>query len=257
METEGPTPLSKLLNEEPPLSEEAPVVEAAADPEPAPEPEPDGPARDEKGRFAAKTGVDDTPPPGDQLPPEEYKAIREEREKRQSLERQVEALNQQIQTLQQPKDPPPPPPSLWEDEQGWSVNLQRQIMQQTDQLSRINASEMAARGQHADFQEMFDLFNTMAGQNPAVVQQAMADPHPWGKAYQIAKNYKNMQELGAVDLADLEAKMRDRIMAEMQAGQTPVPQPQSLPPTITGERNVGDRGGPAWAPKSLEQLLPH
>jgi hypothetical protein len=102
---------------------------------------------------------------------------------------------------------------------------------------------------------MYDLFNTMASQNPAVVQQAMADPHPWGKAYEIAKNHKTMTELGAVDLADLEAKMREKIMAEMQQGQTPVPQ-ATVPPSLTGERNVGTRSGPAWGgPKSLDQLL--
>lgn len=173
------TPLDQLLNSEP---ETEPVQEVAERP------------RDEHGRFAAKeTGVEPQPepvveavPPTDQLPQETFKGLKEEREKRQTLERELETLKQQInQFQQQTQEPPAPPPSLWEDEQGWQQHLQRQVLAQADQLSRINASEMAARAQNPDFQEMYDLFNQMAAQNPSVVQQAMADPHPWGKAYQI------------------------------------------------------------------------
>lgn len=214
--------------------------------------------RDEHGRFAAKeTGVQAEPqgeepvPPTDQLPPETFKAVKEEREKRQNLERELEALKNQFQQLQQ--EPPAPPPSLWEDEQGWQQHLQQQVLAQADQLSRINASEMAARGQYPDFQQMFDLFNQMAAQNPAIVQQAMADPHPWGAAYKIAKNYSSMQELGAVDINDLREKLKAELLAEL--GQSPAPQ-TSLPPSITGERSVAARTGPAWSgPKPLSELL--
>lgn len=256
--TEG-TPLDNILSDNEP--EAAPVAEQPQEPEASAEGQPRGP----DGKFVAKepeTGVEPQPageadagPPPDKLPKEEYGALRAIRDENKGLKSQLEALQQQFQQLQQPT--PAPPPSMWEDEQGWQQHLQQRIMQQTDQLSRINASEMAARSQHPDFQEMFDLFNTMAAQNPAVVQQAMADPHPWGKAYQIAKNHKSMTELGAVDVADLEAKMREKIMAELQQGQTPVPQPQvTLPPTLTGERNVGTRSGPAWAgPTPLENML--
>lgn len=247
--TEG-TSLDDLLNDEPEVAEAAPeTVEAQP--------------RAEDGRFAAKeTGVQaaepegeaEPVPPTDQLPPETFKAVKEEREKRQSLERELEALRAQIQQAQN-QQPPVPAPSLWEDEDGWQQHLQQQVLAQADQLSRINASEMAARSQFPDFQEKFDLFNQMATQNPQLVQQAMADPHPWAKAYQIAQSHKTMQELGAVDVSDLEAKIRERVMAELQQGQTPVPQ-QNLPPSLSGERSVASRGGPAWTgPTSLDSLL--
>lgn len=254
------TSLNSILDDEPEGTVEAVEAETAPDTAPEPEEAPDGPLRGPDGKFTkAETGVEpqetaESVPPTDKLPKEDYKAIREEREKRQKLEAELEALKQQFQ--QQPKEPPPPPPSMWEDEQGWQQHLQQTIMQQADQLSRINASEMAARAQNPDFQEMFDLFNEMAAQNPSVVQQAMQDPHPWGKAYQIAKSHKSMQELGAVDVADLEAKLREKIMAEMQQEQVPVPQRPSAPPSLTGERNVGSRTGPAWAgPRPLSDLL--
>lgn len=250
------TSLTDLLNDTPQGTvEAAPAVQEPVQ-EPEPTPPTEGPVRDEAGRFAAKSGVEDAGPPPDKLPQDDYKAIREEREKRQALQAELEALKQQFQQSQAPKAPPAPPPSIWEDEQGWQQHQQQVILSQADQLSRINASEMAARSTHADFQEMYDLFNSMAGQNPAVVQQAMADPHPWNAAYKIAKNYKTVQEIGAVDLADLEAKMRERLMAEMQQ-QAPMPTAApSVPVSLTGERNVGSRSGPAWSgPTSLSDLL--
>lgn len=234
---------------------EAPVVEAA--PEPAPEPETgsDGPQRDDKGRFAAK-GVEpetDAVPPTDKLPKEDYKAIREEREKRQAAERRLEALEQQFQQLQAPKETPAPPPTIWEDEQGWQQHLQQQVLQQADQLSRINASEMAARAQHQDFQEMFDTFNEMAAQNPSIVQQAMADPHPWGKAYQIAKNAKAMQELAAVDLTDLEAKIEARLREKL-AAEAPAPAPVAIPSSLADAQSART-AGQGVAPLSLDDIL--
>lgn len=244
--TEG-TSLDELLNSEPQMEPEAPEPEKAERP------------RDEHGRFA--TGVEPQPeteaetvPPTDQLPPETFKGLKDEREKRQTLERELEALKLQMQQFQQQtQEPPAPPPSLWEDEQGWQQHMQRQVLAQADQLSRINASEMAARTQNPDFQEMYDLFNDMAAQNPQLVTQAMSDPHPWGKAYQIAKSYKSMQELGAVDVNDLREKLKAEIMAEI-GGQTPVR--PAIPATLTGERSVASRSGPAWSgPTPLGDLL--
>src|SRR5690606_15697442 len=98
-------------------------------------------------------------------------------------------------------------------------------------------------------------FLQMAEANPAIVQQALGDPDPWGKAYKIAKNAATMDELGATDLETLKAKLREEVMAELQQGTEPVRQPV-VPPSLTGERNVGDRSGPAWAgPKPLSELL--
>lgn len=233
---------------------EAPEAEAAPEPTPEPEPASEGPQRDDKGRFAAK-GVEpetDTVPPTDKLPKEDYKAIREEREKRQAAERRLEALEQQLQSLQTPQEPAAPPPTIWEDEQGWQQHLQQQVLQQADQLSRINASEMAARAQHTDFQEMFDLFNEMAAQNPSIVKQAMADPHPWGKAYQIAQNHKSMQELGAVSVADLEAKIEARLREEMAAKQ---PAPPPAIPTSLADAQSSRVAGQGVQPMTLQDIL--
>ncbi len=239
-----------------------PTEPAEAEPAQAATPAPDpveeastGPVRDEHGRFAAKdTGVDDTPPPGDRLPQDEYKAVREEREKRQRLEAEVEALKAQFQSLQ-PREPEAPPPSVWEDENAWGSQLVSQAVQQAEQKTVMRMSEMMARQAEPEFDTLKAEFLALAEKNPALADQALADPHPWNKAITIARNHKAMAALGAVDVSDLEAKLRAKIMEEM--GQQAIPPARSVvPPSITGERSVGARTGPAWSgPPSLEQLL--
>ena len=247
--------LEELLGGEP--------VETSTPAEDTPE-TPDIP-RDEHGRFAAKeTGVEpeqetepeQVPPTSDKLPPDTFKGLKEEREKRQALERELQQLREQFQAQQ---TPPPPPPSIWEDDQGALAHVQQQAVSQAVQQATFNArldmSEMMVRQANPDFEDMKARFLSMAEQNPALRQQALSDPHPWNKAYQLAKNAAKMEALGTFDVDELKAKMREEIMAEMQSQQAPVARP-AVPPSLTGERNVGSRSGPAWAgPPSLSDLL--
>jgi hypothetical protein len=126
-------------------------------------------------------------------------------------------------------------------------------VQQATLNATLNMSEMMARKSNADFDDMKARFLTLGQSNPSLVQQALNDPDPWAKAYQIAKNAATMEELGATDLTALKAKMREELMAEMQA--QPAPR-SSVPASLTNERNVGTRSGPAWTgPKPLSELL--
>jgi hypothetical protein len=243
------TPLEDFFNDDEP---EATVAEPVAE-----APQAEAQPRDETGKFAAKTtGVEaDEPqsePPSDKLPPETFKGLKEEREKRQNLERELEALRQQIQAVQQPQEPPAPPPTIWEDEQGWQQHFGNAVTAQASMNARLDMSEMLASQNH-DFDEMKAKFVEMMSQNPALQQQALQAKHPWEKAYQIAKNAKTMEELGATDLDTLKAKLREELLAEAQVQ---VPVTAGLPPSLTSARNVGARTGPAWSgPKSLDELL--
>jgi hypothetical protein len=240
------------------LSDEEEIVVPAAEqetekkpPEPlvtVPDP---GVVRDEHGRFAPK-GVEESVPPApktDQLPPEEYKALKAEREKRQTLEAELAQLR-----AAKPQEPPAPPPSIWDDEQGAFQHFGQEIMSRASLNAKLDMSEMMMRQANPDFEEMKQVFVALMAENPGLQQQALADPHPWNKAYQIAKNHKAMQELSAVDVADLETKIRAKIEAEMSA-QAPTPR-VGLPITLSNERNVGSRTGPAWnGPQSIEDIL--
>lgn len=250
------TTLESIFNDEPTDTVEAAPVEAAPEQPEAPEQPSDGPARGPDGKFIPKqqSDVEDTGPSPGKLPQEEYKAIREEREKRQRLEAELADLRSQFQSFQQPQEPPAPPPSLWEDENAWGGQLVQQAVQQAEQKTVMRMSEMMARQANPDFDDLKAEFLSLAEKNPTLADQALADPHPWNKAIQIAKNHKAMADLGATDLDSLKAKIREELMAEMQA--TPPASTPYVPPSITGERNVGSRSGPAWAgPRSLDDLL--
>ena len=212
---------------------------------------PDGPPRDESGKFISK-GVEEGAPPApktDQLPPEEYKALKAEREKRQSLEAKLAELEQR---LQQPKEPPAPPPSIWDDEQGAFNHLGQSVLQQSAVMNRLQTSEMLMHQAHPDFADMQKVFVSMLETSPQLREVVMSDPHPWNKAYQIAKNHQTMQELGATDIDTLKARLREELKAEMA---TTAPKPV-VPVSLTSERNVGARTGPAWSgPPSLSDIL--
>lgn len=231
-----------------------PEIEAV-EPQEAEQSEPEQQPRDESGKFAAK-GVEPVeepeagPPPADKLPQSEYKALREEREKRQSLESQLEQLRREIQ---QQQEPPAPPPTLWEDENAWGGQLVSTAVQQAAYQSKLQMSEMLMAEQVEDFAEIKQQLVEFVGANPALNQQVAESQHPWRTAYQAFKNQQTMQELGATDLSSLEAKIREKIMAELQ-GQ--VPAKPNIPQSLSTKRNVGSRSGPAWAgPKSLDELL--
>lgn len=243
--------LDQLLNDEPVEDVETDTVETEPTPEVEPQ-EADGPERDDKGRFAAKGVEDDTVPPTDKLPKEDYKAIREEREKRQNLERELEQLKQQFQAQQKPQEDEAPPPTIWDDEQGWQQHFGSQVVGQATYLSKLQTSEIIARQSHEDFGDVWEPMNAFLSENPALAQKVAADAHPWGAAYKAFKNHQQIQELGATSIDELRAKIREELMAEQAAK----PAQQDLPPTLANERNVGSRTGPEWSgPKSLDQLL--
>lgn len=238
------------------------IEEPVAD-EPLSEPENPGIARDEHGRFASTTGVEpqataEPVPPTEQagLPKDVYEPLRAVRDENKALKDRLDALTQQIAATQQPQ--PAPAPSIWEDEQGWQKNFGGQVVSQAVQQASLNArldmSEMMVRQANPDFDEVKAEFMALAEKNPVLAEQALADAHPWNKAYAIAKNHRAMTELGATDVETLKAKIREELMAEMQAN--PAPAAQGLPPTLSSERSVGSRSGPAWTgPAPLSDLL--
>jgi hypothetical protein len=215
--------------------------------------ETDGPVRDERGRFAPKGVEEDAPPAStDQLPADEFKGLKDERRKRQEAEQAIAELRAELEALKNPPQPPAPPPDMWEDPQGWQQHFGGEVVSQASLNANLNMSEMLARDKFEDFDEVKAEFLALAEKNPTLGQQALADPHPWRKAYQIAKNHRTMSELGATDVDTLKAKLREEIMAEMAASAVP----QTVPASISGERNVGSRSGPAWSgPAPLSELL--
>lgn len=230
----------------PKLTEE-PQQEQQADPTE----EKPSPVRDESGRFKAKEkGETEGAPPASESDNIPVKALQEERRKRQELEQQLALLQQQAQQNAAP------PPSIFEDEQGALNHFGSRVTQEAVQFASFNAkldtSEMLARQAHAeDFEAAKAEFLKMAEQNPEVRQQALSDPHPWEKAYQIVKNAQTMRELGATNIDELEAKLRAKWEAELKSG---LPK---FPTSTAQDGSVAGRSGPLWnGPTPDRDLLP-
>lgn len=250
METKS---LDELLSGDAPAEETAAPAEPAGEPETPTETAAEARARDEKGRFAPKGEEEDAPPASDKAKGLEAATVAE-RKKRQDVETQLASVMAELEALKNPPQPPAPPPDIWEDTQGWQQHFGGQVVNQASVNANLNMSEMLARDKFDDFDEAKAEFLALAEKNPSLAEQALSDPHPWRKAYQIAKNHKAMSELGATDVATLEAKLREKILAEMAS--SAVPQGTAIPASLTNERNVGSRSGPAWAgPKPLSELL--
>jgi hypothetical protein len=243
--------IDEMLGDEPETQPEAVVEEAPEVVEEA-QPETVERARGADGKFVSKEAEAPAEAPTDQLPREEYGVVRAIRDENKELKAQLAAIQERLSA--QPQAPAAPPPSIWEDEQAWQENFGQTVAGQAAFNARLDTSEMLAAQAYSDFEEVRPKILEHMASNPALQQQVLGDRHPWNKAYQIVKNHEKMQALGAVDLDDLKSKLEAEIRAKLLE-EAPQRLP-SAPPTISGDRSVGSRTGPAWAgPKSIEEML--
>jgi hypothetical protein len=238
---------------------EAEVVAETPEPEETPEiVEADGPVRDEKGRFAPKGETPAEPEvvsPTTEEPKLEHPALIGERRRRQEAEARLEALEKQFQQIQ---NPPPPPPDMFDNPEGWQNQFGSQLVNTAVQQATLNAkldmSEMMVRQSNPDFDDMKAAFLDLAKDNPTLAQQALADAHPWNKAYQIAKTHKTMQEVGATDVASLTAAIEARLRAELQAQNPATPAP--IPDTLADAQSArGSSASPVPVAPTLDDIL--
>lgn len=215
----------------------------------------DGPERGADGKFKAKGEQEDAPPASKEESGLQA-GIAAERRKRQEIEQRYADLERQIAEMRQPKEPEAPPPSLWEDEQAFMQHNNSQVVstavQQATMNAKLDMSEMMARQSHEDFDDMKERFVKMMQENPAIQQQALNDPHPWNRAYQIAKNAATMEELGATDLDTLKAQLREQLKAEQEQAAA---RPQ-IPQSLAGEQSArGSVTSPDNGPPSLKDIV--
>jgi hypothetical protein len=263
----GTTSLDDLLNGTEPTEAPAEAVQEA--PTEAPEPETIGPARDEHGRFAPKeaTGVETPAPEPDAvvptatehpLPQAEYKALKEEKRRRQEAEARITALEAQYAQQAAQAKPPEPETDFWENPQGAiATQVQRAVLdalqaeKQQQTLERINESEAKARETHDDYGDAFLAFQQAATANPSLIQQMTAASDPAEFAYKKGKTALELERVGSID--ELLKAERAKWEAEARAA---MPAPPALPSTTATDGSVGGRAGPAWAgPPSLDDLL--
>lgn len=244
-----------LSGHEPEAVTEPEVAEAA--PVEAVEPEAEAPKAEQPrgpdGKFAPKGEKEDAPPASEDKIP--VSAIQDERRKRQELERRLAEYEARLQQL---SNPPQPAPDMFENPEGFTQHLRQDVVSTAVQQATLNAkldmSEMMVRQANPDFEEMKEAFLSLAQENPVLAQQALSDPHPWNKAYQIAKNHKAMTELGATDVDSLRASIRAELEAELKA-QAPAQPAVDIPQTLATAQSGRTATQPPAAPPSLSELL--
>ncbi len=228
------------------ILDDEPIAEAAVE-----ETEPEGQPRAPDGKFAPKGETESaSPAPVEKEPEFDHQAVIGERRRRQEAEARAAELEQRLAELQ---NPPAPAPDLWENTEGWQQHFGGQVVstavQQATFQANLNMSEMMMRQNNPDFDDMKATFLELMAENPTLQQQALADPHPWNKAYQIAKNHKTMQELGTVSVDEMKAKLREEIKAELAA--QPIPNlPNSLADSQSSRSSVG-----VFKPPTLDDIL--
>lgn len=210
------------------------------------EPQPRGPdgkfASKEEGEKPAEEAASAPPAPEPEAVP--VKALQDERRKRQELEAQLAALQQQA--AQQPQQPAP---EFWTDpDNALDHRLQQfgqtllQQFQEQQAVERINTSEIAARAKHADYDDAFHAFRQAVQVNPALIQQMRAASDPGEFAYKTGKSALDLERVGSIDelLKAERAKWEQEMLAK-------APRP-SFPTSTATDGSVTARGPVFQAP---------
>lgn len=136
-----------------------------------------------------------------------------ERRKRQDVERELAELRTRLQA--QPQQPQQPQKTFYDDPDA-ALAQQEQRFQFGMLQTRAQTSEMIARSQHQDYDQVFEVFKEVVKTTPGLVERMFADPHPAEFAYKVGKNYKAIQEAGSVDnmRAQIEKEVRLKLEQE-------------------------------------------
>lgn len=241
---------------------ESPAGEPQAMPEPARQEPAAEPVTGDKHESAV--------PPADAKPeaqPEEWtkQAVLDERRKRQDLEKKLKEYEARLQPAQQPpaQVQPETPPDWWSAPEQAAQALQTQFQQQVFE-TRVAMSERMMKQQHADYDDVSNLFAERAKSDPRLLQQLIAHPFPAEFAYQVGQQIKLLDEIGT-DPAAYRAKVEAEIRAQLGQTQQPAPQgqkpiaqqvPRSLARDVSAQPRRSDgRFGALDAPASLDDLL--
>jgi hypothetical protein len=264
---------------------EKPASQAPAAAQPAPQPEAEEKDVDGK-KFVPKAALDEARGKVKRYTEQVADFERKLGDQNAAWERRFEQLVGAIRTGQQPQPqnvkPESPAPDFFANpEEAVQAMIQKALApvaagqgRMTEAVSRLNA--IGEHGQEAVQAAYTELANR-ANANPAAMQgeyqRIMSSPNPWGELVKWHKNESLLKEVGG-DLSAFEAKMREKIMAELaeKAGspapaapavaQAPKPAAPAaapapaMPSNLAGARNAGSRSGPAWGgPTSLKDIF--
>jgi hypothetical protein len=258
---------NEAVADAPPPQEEVAPEPKAEEPraEASEESKSEGRQRDEKGRFAAK---EEAPPveaaveaPNVETPKQDHRIplteLLNEREKRQSAERQREAVQQQLwqlqQQLQAAQKPAEEPIDIFANPEAYTAQVQ-QTMEQRMKAMEGNFSLRLAHYKHGElfgeaWQEMTS--RTQAGDD-SMRQQVLGSSDPGETLVQLYQREKLMKEVGPDPMAyvnqKLEAALEDEAFLQKAyekfkakaGGQSPQAKNKiELPPSLNKVASAG------------------
>lgn len=177
-------------------------------------------------------------------------ALKGERAKRQQAEQlvqQYEAYFQQLQQQTQPQEEDPVALFAERVKQALYPEFQQSMLMQKAQLA-----ERFARQQWADYDEKVQLVVAEAERNPFLRDMIAQADDPAAYAYNVGQQIAQARGFAtpAPSREQLEAEIREKIMAEI--GMAPKPVPTSL----ANQRSVGTRSAQAsTTPFSIDDVL--
>lgn len=179
-----------------------------------------------------------------------YQAMKDERAKRQELERKLESMQAQ------PKEPEKVPDPV-EDPEGYAKYLDSKNAATQWQI-RTSISQEMMRDKHADYDEKEAVFLELAKENPALVSQLQASSNPAKFAYDMAIKHERMSQFDNFDSA-VASEVEKQVKARLEAAEAEIrkqyeaklKKAESLPPsgakgslgsddTIPGNESLSD-----------------
>lgn len=211
-----------------------------------------------ESQTAAPEAGNDAPPASEHDKQVPLKALEEERKSRQDWKEKAIRFEEELKHLRAQKEQPQQQQST---QQGQQQPMSPEMVLLNE---RFNISELMAREKYTDLDDKIAVFEKAAAENPALGVELTKQKHPYDWMYKHATKLQALAEIGD-DPTAYEQKLRDKIMAELQASQqqtaeaAPV-QTQAaapvLPKTLATSRSAGPRSAPTWTgPTALNDIL--
>lgn len=242
---------------EAPEAAETPQPEAQAEPE-GEKPKVERQRDPATGKFIPKGEEVESPSTEEPQSTIPESALIGERRRRQEAEDRLRALEQQLQSMQQPQPTQEQgPPDRWEDPEGYDRWLMNQVSQAAEQRAieafqyqRIATAAQQYMADKPDYQEVVNVFGQMANVNPGLVQQMQAAPNPAQFAYETAKLQMEISQYGGLD-GLINARLEAKLKASAPA---PAPTPAPIPDTLADAQSSRGSAAPLNVP-TLDEIL--